>query len=123
MEWTDFVDVVAEHVVLRNKGREFVGICPFHDDSKPSLKVSPAQQFYDCSCGVGSGAALPAADQDGGWSATGAASATAVPQGQAATGPCPGAGWFRSQLMAPAGAEPLKYLNEARGLSIATLSS
>ena len=40
-ERADIVDVVGEHVVLKKKGREFVGICPFHDDSKPSMTVSP----------------------------------------------------------------------------------
>ena len=50
----DIVDVISEHIVLKRKGREFVGICPFHDDSKPSMTVSPAKQFYYCfSCGAG----------------------------------------------------------------------
>ena len=53
-ERADIVDVVGEHVVLKKRGREFVGICPFHDDSKPSMTVSPQKQFYYCfSCGAG----------------------------------------------------------------------
>ena len=53
-EKADIVDVISEHVVLKKKGKEFVGICPFHDDSKPSMTVSPAKQFYYCfSCGAG----------------------------------------------------------------------
>ncbi len=53
-ERSDIVDVVGEHVLLKKKGKEFVGICPFHDDSKPSMTVSPAKQFYYCfSCGAG----------------------------------------------------------------------
>ncbi|WP_320664540.1 DNA primase [Prochlorococcus sp. MIT 1223] len=53
-ERADIVDIVGEHVVLKKRGREFVGICPFHDDSKPSMTVSPAKQFYYCfSCGAG----------------------------------------------------------------------
>ncbi len=53
-ERADIVDVVGEHVVLKKKGREFVGLCPFHDDSKPSMTVSPSKQFYYCfSCGAG----------------------------------------------------------------------
>ncbi len=53
-ERADIVDVVGEHVVLKKKGREFVGICPFHDDNKPSMTVSPQKQFYYCfSCGAG----------------------------------------------------------------------
>ncbi len=50
----DIVDVISEHIVLKKKGKEFVGICPFHDDNKPSMTVSPAKQFYYCfSCGAG----------------------------------------------------------------------
>ena len=50
----DIVDVISEHVVLKKKGKEFVGICPFHDDTKPSMTVSPTKQFYYCfSCGAG----------------------------------------------------------------------
>ena len=53
-ERADIVDVVGEHVVLKKQGKEFVGICPFHDDTKPSMTVSPAKQFYYCfSCGAG----------------------------------------------------------------------
>ena len=53
-EKADIVDVISEHIVLKKKGREFVGICPFHDDTKPSMTVSPSKQFYYCfSCGAG----------------------------------------------------------------------
>ena len=36
-EKADIVDVISEHIVLKKKGKEFVGICPFHDDTKPSM--------------------------------------------------------------------------------------
>ena len=53
-EKADIVDVISEHVVLKKRGKEYVGICPFHDDSKPSMTVSPEKQFYYCfSCGAG----------------------------------------------------------------------
>ena len=53
-EKADIVDVISEHIVLKKKGKEFVGICPFHDDTKPSMTVSPNKQFYYCfSCGAG----------------------------------------------------------------------
>jgi len=39
-EKADIVDVISEHIVLKKKGKEFVGICPFHDDTKPSMTVS-----------------------------------------------------------------------------------
>jgi len=53
----DIVDVVSEHVVLRKQGKDFVGLCPFHDDKSPSFTVSPGKQFYYCfSCGAGGNA-------------------------------------------------------------------
>ncbi|MEO1210396.1 MAG: DNA primase [Cyanobacteria bacterium J06638_20] len=53
----DIVDVVSEHVVLRKQGKDFVGLCPFHDDKSPSFSVSPTKQFYYCfSCGAGGNA-------------------------------------------------------------------
>ena len=56
-EKADIVDVISEHIVLKKKGKEFVGICPFHDDTKPSMTVSPSKQFYYCfSCGAGGNA-------------------------------------------------------------------
>lgn len=50
----DIVDVVAEHVSLKKKGTEMVGLCPFHDDHRPSLYVNSAKQIYKCfACGAG----------------------------------------------------------------------
>ena len=50
----DIVDVVSEHVSLKRKGREMVGLCPFHDDHSPSMNVSPAKQIFKCfACGAG----------------------------------------------------------------------
>ena len=43
-EKADIVEVISEHIVLKKKGKEFVGICPFHDDTKPSMTVSPSKQ-------------------------------------------------------------------------------
>ena len=51
---TDIVELVAEHVALRPKGREFVGLCPFHDDKNPSMNVVPHKQMFHCFvCGTG----------------------------------------------------------------------
>ena len=50
----DIVDVVSEHVSLKKKGREMVGLCPFHEDHKPSMSVSPTKQIFKCfACGAG----------------------------------------------------------------------
>ncbi len=50
----DIVDVVGEHVSLKKKGREMVGLCPFHDDHRPSMNVNPAKQIFKCfACGAG----------------------------------------------------------------------
>jgi DNA primase len=51
---TDIVRLVGEHVALRPKGREFVGLCPFHEDHSPSMYVVPAKQIFHCFvCGAG----------------------------------------------------------------------
>jgi len=53
----DIVDVVSQHVVLKKQGKDFTGLCPFHDDKSPSFSVSPSKQFYYCfSCGAGGNA-------------------------------------------------------------------
>jgi DNA primase len=53
----DIVDVISEHVVLRKRGKDYTGLCPFHDDKSPSFSVSPGKQFYYCfSCGAGGNA-------------------------------------------------------------------
>ncbi|MEA5581338.1 DNA primase [Nodularia harveyana UHCC-0300] len=44
----DIVDVVSEYVVLRKRGKDFVGLCPFHDEKTPSFTVSPTKQMYYC---------------------------------------------------------------------------
>ncbi|MCK4873652.1 MAG: DNA primase, partial [Phycisphaerales bacterium] len=57
LDSTDIVDLIGEHLTLTPKGREFVGICPFHDDHKPSMWVVPHKQIYHCfSCGAGGNA-------------------------------------------------------------------
>jgi DNA primase len=44
----DIVDVVSEYVVLRKRGKDFVGLCPFHDEKTPSFTVSQTKQMYFC---------------------------------------------------------------------------
>jgi len=51
---SDIVAVVGEHLALKPKGREYVGLCPFHDDRNPSMCVIPAKQIFHCFvCGSG----------------------------------------------------------------------
>lgn len=50
---TDIVDVISKYVNLTKKGKNYFGICPFHDDHSPSMSVSPDKQIYTCfSCGA-----------------------------------------------------------------------
>ena len=51
-EANDIVDVVGSYVALRPAGPTFKGLCPFHDDHRPSFDVDPRRQRYRCwSCG------------------------------------------------------------------------
>src|SRR5690554_59827 len=50
----DIVKVVGNYLNLTQKGRNYVGLCPFHDDTNPSLSVSPEKRIYKCFvCGAG----------------------------------------------------------------------
>ena len=142
-ERADIVDVVGEHVVLKKKGREFVGICPFHDDKSPSMTVSPAKQFYYCfSCGAGGNSIkflmelqrqsfsdvvlelarkyqLPVETLEGPQQERLRQQLSRRDQLHKALALA--AGWFRAQLRTPEGAAALAYLREQRGLSETTL--
>lgn len=49
----DIVEVIGDRVKLAKKGANFVGLCPFHNDTNPSLTVSPTKKIYTCfSCGA-----------------------------------------------------------------------
>ena len=53
----DIVDVVSERVVLRKRGKDYVGLCPFHEEKSPSFTVSPNKQMYYCfGCNAGGNA-------------------------------------------------------------------
>jgi DNA primase len=50
----DIVDLVGGYVALRRQGRGYVALCPWHDDSRPSLQVNPERQSWKCwVCDVG----------------------------------------------------------------------
>ncbi len=44
----DIVDVIGQTVQLRPQGRNFVGLCPFHADTRPSFQVNPVRQTWKC---------------------------------------------------------------------------
>jgi DNA primase len=50
----DIVEIVGAHVRLRRAGRNFVGLCPFHNEKTPSFSVNAERGFFHCfGCGVG----------------------------------------------------------------------
>ncbi len=144
-ERADIVDVVGEHVVLKKKGREFVGLCPFHDDKSPSMTVSPAKQFYYCfSCGAGGNSlkflmelkrqsfsdvvmelarrySLPVETLDANQQERLRQQLSRRDQLHRVLSLA--SGWFRSRLQAPEGAAALDYLTKQRGLSAGTIES
>lgn len=57
LETVDIVDVVSQYVNLKRSGRNFVGLCPFHDDRNPSMSVNSEMGIYHCfSCKAGGNA-------------------------------------------------------------------
>ena len=54
---TDIVDVVSSHVHLKKRGKDYIGLCPFHNEKTPSFNVIPAKNMYYCfGCGAGGSA-------------------------------------------------------------------
>ena len=54
LDKADIVAIIGEHIHLEKNGSDYIGVCPFHDDSNPSLHVSPTKKIYKCfSCGAG----------------------------------------------------------------------
>lgn len=54
LDRASIVDVVGEHLTLHRKGKDFVALCPFHDDSSPSLQISTTKNICKCfACGEG----------------------------------------------------------------------
>ncbi len=44
----DIVDIIGERIPLTARGKNFFGVCPFHDDTNPSMSVSRDKQIYTC---------------------------------------------------------------------------
>ena len=50
----DIVELVGRYIPLQRQGRIYVGRCPWHDDTRPSLQVNPQRQTFKCwVCGIG----------------------------------------------------------------------
>jgi DNA primase (bacterial type) len=50
----DIVDIVSKSVDLKKRGRNFFGLCPFHEEKTPSFSVAPDKGIYHCfGCGKG----------------------------------------------------------------------
>ena len=44
----DIVDVIGNYLPLERKGRNYMAVCPFHNDTHPSMSISPEKQIYKC---------------------------------------------------------------------------
>ncbi len=51
---TDIVEIISQYVALKRKGRNYFGLCPFHNEKSPSFSVSETKQIFHCfGCGAG----------------------------------------------------------------------
>ena len=48
LDHSDIVAVISDYIHLEKKGNDYKGICPFHNDSNPSLSVSPSKKVFKC---------------------------------------------------------------------------
>jgi DNA primase len=48
LQAVDIVDLIGKSVALKRRGKDFVGLCPFHSEKSPSFKVDPARQYFFC---------------------------------------------------------------------------
>src|SRR3954464_12529253 len=48
LQATDIVELIGQSVALKRRGKDYVGLCPFHQEKSPSFHVSPSKQFFHC---------------------------------------------------------------------------
>jgi len=48
LQATDIVELIGQSVALKRRGKDFVGLCPFHQEKSPSFHVSQSKQFFHC---------------------------------------------------------------------------
>ena len=57
LKHADIVKVIGSYLNLTKKGKNYVAICPFHDDTNPSMTISPDKKLFKCFvCGTGGNA-------------------------------------------------------------------
>ncbi|MCI6357185.1 MAG: DNA primase [Erysipelotrichaceae bacterium] len=57
LKHADIVDVISSYINVIKKGRNYVAVCPFHDDKNPSMMISKEKQIFKCFvCGTGGNA-------------------------------------------------------------------
>src|ERR1051325_1789523 len=44
----NLVELIGQTVALKRRGKDFVGLCPFHQEKTPSFKVDPSRQYFYC---------------------------------------------------------------------------
>ncbi|NQU76165.1 MAG: DNA primase [Planctomycetes bacterium] len=53
---TDIVELIGQYVTIRRRGKDYLGLCPFHQEKTPSFSVSSSKQIFKCfGCGAGGG--------------------------------------------------------------------
>jgi DNA primase len=55
---TDIVELIGRAVALKRRGRNYIGLCPFHQEKTPSFNVNPAKQYFHCFGCKASGTAI-----------------------------------------------------------------
>src|SRR5215211_1011129 len=48
LQAVDIVQLIGQSVALKRRGKDYVGLCPFHSEKTPSFHVSPSKQFFRC---------------------------------------------------------------------------